>query len=231
LDAKTEVIALQYGRLVAEIREPGWNFLSCWGRKITRISTAQISISLHDVKVADYEGNPIVVSAVVLFQVTDPKKAVLDIQDSYSFVRLQASTVLRQVVAQYPYQCANESQSLRGNMANINVQLADTLNGLVLIAGCKINTFRIDELAYAPEVAALMLRKQAAAATVKARKLIVESAVEIAADALDHLRAQGTAMLPEQRADLVINLMTTICAGKDVVPTLAMRTSHSQSHA
>eukprot|EP00047_Mylnosiga_fluctuans_P005117 m.238549 g.238549 ORF g.238549 m.238549 type:complete len:277 (-) comp13318_c0_seq1:94-924(-) len=225
VDAKTEVIALQCGKLVNEIKTPGCAFIPCWGRTVFAVSTAQISISLPDVRVADYEGNPVVISAVVQFTVTDPKKAVLDIEDYQRFVKLQAATVLRQVVAQYPFQCSDETRSLRGNMQNVSRQLADTLNTLVAVAGCMIHAFRIDELSYANEVAAVMLRKQAATATVAARKLIVESAVGIAVDAAEQLSHHGTTLSTDQQADMIINLMSVICSGKDVVPTLTMRTS------
>ncbi len=220
IDAKTEVIALQYGRLVAEMREPGWNFLPCWGRDLKKVSTAQQSISLPNMNVADYNGNPIVASAVVQYTIVDPKKAILSVDNCGLFVKLQAVVVLRQVVAQYPYESDHEHQSLRNNSTNINTQLAETLQALVNGVGCRIDAFRIDELSYAREIASIMLRKQAALSTVSARKMIVESAVGISCDAVSHLQSTGLRVSQEQQADMVVKMMAVICAGKDVVPTL-----------
>ena len=222
MDAKTEVIALQYGRLVAEVKEPGCNFLSCFGRDLIKVSTAQISTNLPNVKVADYNGNPIIVSAVVQYEIVDAKKAVLDVQNFSEFVRLQASTVLRQVVAQYPYDSSHDHLSLRTNITTVNEQLATTLNGLVGIAGCRILSFRIDELAYSPEVAAIMLRKQAAQAIVSARKLIVESATGMACDAIKQMEAGGSFLNDEDRTNMVINMISVLCSNKDVVPTMSI---------
>ena len=225
VNAKTEVIALQCGRLVAEVKEPGWTCLSCWGRELTTVSTAQISISLPDMKVADHTGNPVIVSAVVQFNVVDAKKAVLDVQNYYEYVRLQAVTVLRQVVAQYPYESDDHSISLRSNTTNINAQLADTLNELTVTAGCRVISFRIDELAYSTEIAPIMLRKQAAQAMMSARKMIVDSAVTIACEAVQSMEQHGTRLTADEKSDLVVNMMTVICSGKDVVPTLPLSVS------
>lgn len=222
MNAKTEVIALQYGRLVAEIKEPGWTFLSCWGRELTHVSTAQISISLPDVKVADHDGNPVVLSAVVQIHVVDAKKAVLDVESYLQYVRLQAVTVLRQVVAQYPYESDQHHLSLRSNASNINNQLAETLNHLTAIAGVEVLSFRIDEIAYATEIAPLMLRKQAAVAMMSARKLIVDSAVSIACDAVDQMEHRGTVLTAEEKSDIIVNLMTVISSGRDVMPTIGL---------
>lgn len=224
MNAKTEVIALQYGRLVAEIKEPGWTFLSCWGRELTHVSTSQVSISLPNIKVADHNGNPVVLSAVVQINVVDAKKAVLDIQNYLQYVRLQAVTVLRQVVAQYPYESDESHLSLRSNASNINDQLAHTLNQLTAIAGVDVLSFRIDEIAYATEIAPLMLRKQAAIAMMSARKLIVDSAVNIACDAVDQLEHRGTVLTLEEKGDVIVNLMTVISSGRDVQPTLGLQT-------
>lgn len=217
------MIALQYGRLVAEVKEPGWSFLSCWGQQLFKVSTAQLSINLPNVKVADHNGNPIIVSAVLQMEVVDAKRAVLDVQDYMSFVRSQAVTVLRQVLAQYPYESDDDHISLRSNTTTINAQLASTLNELTAIAGCRILSVRLDELAYATEIAALMLRKQAAQAVMSARHLIVESAVSIAVEAVERMEREGTPLTVDQRGDLVVNLMTVICSGKDAVPTLPLQ--------
>lgn len=223
MDAKTEVIALQYGRLVAELKEPGWEFLSCWGRELKVVSTADIAIDLPEVTVADHDGNPIDVSAVVTIRVVDAKRAVLNVENYQDFVELQALTVLRQVAAQYPYRSNDPAYpSLKDNAKTVQDQLAHTLGQLTTIAGVHVVSFRLDEITYSTDIAAVMLRKQTASAMLSARKLIVDSAVSIACEAADAMVRGGMALSAEQQGDLIVNLISTICAGRDVAPTLSL---------
>lgn len=222
VDTRTEAIVLECGRLVAEHKNPGWTFQSIWGRTLYWVPTSQISCDLPTIKVADHNGSPIVVSAVVTYSVVDAKKAVLKIDNYAQYVRLQAAIVLREVASMYPYDSEEDTPSLRNNIANISDQLADKLDELVAIAGCKISSFRIDELSYAPEISAVMLRKQAATALIAARNLVVKSAVDIACDSIMQLELGGMHFSDEAKADLAISMVTTMCSDNAVHVTLPL---------
>eukprot|EP00047_Mylnosiga_fluctuans_P020380 m.91976 g.91976 ORF g.91976 m.91976 type:complete len:309 (+) comp8497_c0_seq1:21-947(+) len=223
LNTREEAVVLQFGKYVKRITTPGWNYYPCIGRSIETLSTATISMSIPDCKVVDYEGNPIVVSAIVQYSIRDAEIALLTVDNYKQYLRLLAGTVLRHVLAQYPFQAPDKLKSIVGNLDRIGRQLATSLDSLVAPIGLQVHAVRIDELSYAVEVAGVMLRKQAAASTVAARKLQVEAAVGITADALHELTKEYGALSQQQQADIVINLMTLVCSGKSVVPVLNMR--------
>ena len=230
MDTRTEAIVLECGRLVAEHKDPGWTFQSILGRSLFWVPTSQISCDLPSIKVADHTGSPIIMSAVVTYSVVDAKKAVLKIDNFAQYVRLQASIVLREVASMYPYDSDEETPSLRNNIPNISEQLADKLNECVAIAGCKVSSFRIDELSYAPEISAIMLRKQAATAMIAARSLVLKSAVDIACDSILQLELGGMQFSKAAKADLAISMVTTMCSDNAVHVTLPLTLdSSSQS--
>eukprot|EP01135_Chromosphaera_perkinsii_P005988 Nk52_evm2s377 gene=Nk52_evmTU2s377 len=222
LAEREEAIILQFGKYHKQVKEPGCSFSNCWGREIRTISTKKITIDLPLVKVADYNGNPLMVSAIVCYQYENPLKALLEVENHYAFIRQQAQTVMRQVVGQFPYETSDNSPSLRSDYAHVGDVMTSELNQLVARAGAVVFSFRLDEISYSPEIAAAMLKKQQAKSIIEARHIIVEGAVSIAHDAVSQLERTGMNFNDEQKATLVTNLLTVTCSDNDAQPTLPL---------
>lgn len=197
--------------------------------RITVVDIRVVNLITPPLKVNDKNGNPIEIGAVVSYDVTRPAFSIFNIgQDVQSFVRIQAESVLRHLANEHVYEAVNsveESKSLQGNTSNVAKELAQQLQTLVEIAGVRIGNVMINHLAYAPEVALSMLRRQQAGATLAARKTIVAGAVSVAAEAVTELnRALGGPQStndPESRR-LAGNLMIVLCAENSVQQTIPL---------
>lgn len=200
------------GRLVGEVKEPGCHFYNCCNRDIRSVSTKKTCMEIKHCKVADKDGNPVVVSAVIVAQVVDPRRALLEVQDWGSFISQQALAILRQIIAMYSFESVDGSPSLRSDTAHINEMLASALEHVGRPMGVRIHSFRLDEISYSPEIASLMLKRQAAKAVVDARKVIVDGAVGLAQGAVEALRARGVRLTPHQTSRLVNNMLTVLCS-------------------
>eukprot|EP00127_Corallochytrium_limacisporum_P000099 Clim_evm6s4 gene=Clim_evmTU6s4 len=220
LSEREEAIVLQYGKYHKRLTEPGCHVVNPCGREVMTVTTKKITIDLPSAKVTDYNGNPIMVSAIVCYQYTDAMRALLEVENHNAFVRQNAQTVLRQTVGLYPYETADGSPSLRSDYEHVNQIMATELQKQVTRAGAKVFSFRLDEISYATEIAAQMLKKQAAAATVQARHTLVEGAVGIADDAVKKLESLGHNMTENQKADLINSIITVTCSDSDTVPTV-----------
>ncbi|OLT30883.1 hypothetical protein BJF79_37905 [Actinomadura sp. CNU-125] len=207
------------GRYSGTVRTDGlrWvNPLSERQKISTRIRNHETGLA----KVNDLDGNPIEISAVVVWQVRDTARAVFEVDDFVEFVAFQTEAAVRHIAGSYPYDNAEET-SLRDNADEITAQLSAEVTQRVASAGVDIVESRITGLAYAPEIAQAMLRRQQAGAIVAARQRIVEGAVGMVQLALDRLVEDDVVELDEERkATMVSNLLVVLCGDRDAQPVL-----------
>jgi regulator of protease activity HflC (stomatin/prohibitin superfamily) len=173
-------------------------------------------------KVNDLNGNPIEIAAVIVWRVVDSARALFDVQDCEEFVGIQAETAIRTLASQYAYDSNNDNRpSLLGNAAEVMERLKQEVHQRLEIAGVEIMDARISHLAYAPEIAQAMLRRQQAEAIVAARQKIVEGAVGMVQEALELLSRRGVVTLDEEKkATMVNNLMVALVSDREAQPVL-----------
>ncbi len=175
------------------------------------------------IKVNDLDGNPIEIAAVVVWKVTDTAQALFSVDDYESFVEVQSESALRNLASRYHYDSPEEqgAPSLRGNTDHIGEQLQAELHQRLAAAGVEVLEARISSLAYAPEIAAAMLRRQQASAVIAARQKIVEGAVGMVDMALQGLKDRGVVDLdPAQRAAIIGNLLVVLCSDQSAQPVV-----------
>ncbi len=215
---QTSVIQF-FGRYVGTIRRPGLS----WVIPLTTrksISVRVRNFETNHLKVNDADGNPVEIAAIVVWQVADTSRAVYAVDNYLNFVSVQAESALRHVATTHPYDNANESgTSLRGSTEIVAAELAAEVAQRVLLAGVEIVEVRISHLAYAPEIAQAMLRRQQANAVVAARSRIVEGSVGMVEMALQRMSERGIVELDEERkAAMVSNLMVVLCGDQPASP-------------
>lgn len=174
-------------------------------------------------KVNDRDGNPIEISAVVVWKVVDTAEALFEVDDYENYVEVQSEAALRNLATRYPYDSRDEEGevSLRGSTDEICDRLRDDIQERLGKAGVEVLEARISHLAYAPEIAAAMLQRQQASAVVAARTKIVDGAVGMVDMALEHLRRDRIVELSdEQRATLVSNLLVVLCSDRHTQPVV-----------
>ncbi|MEV5573671.1 SPFH domain-containing protein [Spirillospora sp. NPDC052269] len=194
-----------------------------WVNPITSRRRVSTRIRNHETgmaKVNDLDGNPIDISAVVVWQVEDTARAVFEVDDFVEFVAFQTEAAVRHIAGAFPYDAADRT-SLRENADEITAQLSQEIAQRVASAGVKIVESRITRLAYAPEIAQAMLRRQQAGAVVAARQKIVDGAVGMVQQALTKLDEEHVVELDEERkAAMVSNLLVVLCADRDAQPVV-----------
>lgn len=191
---------------------------------------------IEAIKVNDALGNPIEIGAAIVWHVRDSAKAVLEVDDFRAFVELQSETALRKIASSHPYDnwtdqhhddaAAPDVVSLRGGGDEVSESLAEELRGRFLRAGIEAIDARITHLAYAPEIANAMLRRQQAAAVVAARRTIVQGAVELVKEALMGLKDKSIEIDPERQAAMVSNMLVVLVGDKDATPVINTGTLH-----
>ena len=203
------------------------------------VSLRARNLNPEPIKVNDKMGNPVLIGMVLVWKLEDTYKALFEIDSQVSatnanvktyimnvlenFVRVQSDAALRQVAGNYAYDnAASEDElTLRSNAGQINEELVDKLNERLAIAGIHIMEARINYLAYAPEIAAVMLRRQQADAIITAREKIVEGAVSMVKMALDKLKCEGVVDLDEEKkAAMVSNLLVVLCGDEPAQPVV-----------
>lgn len=218
LEPRQEALVFHYGSLTDLKRSPGIHFALPAGLKVQRISTKQRTHSLPDCKITDKSGNPIICSAVINFRVVDGKQALLNVQNVDIFVKTNATAVLKQIVSQHTY------EELKSEAAELNALMRSSLQQRTRVGGVNVGSMEINELNYAPEIAAGMLKKQQAQALIAARHVIVAGATEIAKAAIKSLEEgeEGMKLSASDKAKIVTNLLTVTCSDSDAVPTVSM---------
>lgn len=172
-------------------------------------------------KVNDRDGNPVDISAVVVWKVVDTVEALFEVDDYQDFVEVQSEAALRVLASRHPYDSEDHEISLRGNPAEVCDQLQHDIQERLGKAGVQVIEARISHLAYSPEIAAVMLQRQQAQAVVAARAKIVEGAVGMVQMALDHLERDGIVELDdERRATMVSNLLVVLCGSENAQPVI-----------
>ena len=183
----------------------------------------------NHLKVNDRDGNPVEIAVIVVWQVCDTARALYAVDDYPAFVRVQAESALRHVATTHPYDDPDAGRpSLRGATDIVASELAEQMAQRVGIAGVEIVEVRISHLAYAPEIAQVMLRRQQANAVVAARERIVDGAVGMVQMALDQLSERNVVELDEERrAAMVSNLMVVLCSDQPASPVVNTGTLYS----
>lgn len=172
-------------------------------------------------KVNDRDGNPIEISAVVVWKVIETAEALLEVDDYEDYVAIQSESALRNLASRHPYDSEDHETSLRGNPHEVCEQLRTDIQERLNKAGVEVIEARISHLAYAPEIAAAMLQRQQAQAIVAARTKIVEGAVGMVQMALDHLAKDNVVELDdERRAAMVSNLLVVLCSDRHTQPVV-----------
>ena len=174
------------------------------------------------IKVNDARGNPIEMAAQVVWRVTDTAQALFDVDDYREFVTAQIEAAVRSIGSRYPYDDIEHLEiTLRGNHEEVGVELRAALSERLSVAGITVDECGLTHLAYAPEIAGAMLRRQQAEAVISARRKLVEGAVSMVELALNQLSERGVVELDaDRRAALVSNLMVVLCGERDAQPTL-----------
>jgi hypothetical protein len=210
-----------FGSYVGTVRRTGlWWIVPLADRRSLSIRVR--NFETNHLKVNDADGNPVEIAAIVVWQVADTSRAVYAVDDYDNFVRVQAESALRHVATTHPYDDpAGDGTSLRGSVDVVAAELAREVAERVAIAGLEIVEVRISHLAYAPEIAQAMLRRQQANAVVTARSRIVEGSVGMVEMALARLDEHGIVELDEERkAAMVSNLMVVLCADQPASPVV-----------
>ncbi|MEA3078178.1 MAG: hypothetical protein QOF60_3086 [Actinomycetota bacterium] len=214
-------VLILFGSYRGTVRTNGF----CWANPLYERRTISLRIRNLDsdvLKVNDAAGNPVEIAAVINWQVVDTAKALFDVENYDSFVHIQTETAVRHVASEYPYDnYEDEGLSLRANADEVTATLQAELQDRLRVAGVAVLDTRLRRLAYAPEIAGEMLKRQQASAVVGARQLIVQGAVGMVEQALRMLSEQGIVELDEERkAAMVSNLLVVLCSDRGAQPVV-----------
>jgi uncharacterized membrane protein (Fun14 family) len=210
-----------FGAYVGTAREAGLRWANPFYSK-KRISVRVRNFETGKLKVNDASGNPVEIATVVVWRVVDTAEATFNVDDYKDFVHVQSEAALRNLATRYPYVAYDaEEKSLSVHIADISAQLRTEIQERLEKAGVEVLEARISHLAYAPEIAAVMLRRQQAVAVVAARQKIVEGAVGMVEMALESLSQRGVIHLDEERkASMVSNLLVVLCSEHSTQPVV-----------
>lgn len=228
LNPNSSMVLTLFGEYQGTVKDNGFYWVNpFYSRK--QISLRARNFDSEKIKVNDKVGNPIQIGVILVWQVEDTFKAAFDVDNYENFVKVQSDSAVRKLAGQYAYDnFDNEHEvTLRSGHDEVNLALEENLSKRLEIAGIRVVEARIGYLAYAPEIASAMLRRQQATAVVSARFKIVEGAVSMVQMALDHLSKQNIVDLDEERkAAMVSNLMVVLCSDKDATPVVNAGTLH-----
>lgn len=216
-------VMVLFGSYKGTVRENGFFWANPFYTR-QRISLRARNFDSERVKVNDKIGNPILINVILVWQVEDTYKSAFDVDNYEEFVRVQTDAAVRKLAGSYPYDNFDDEQAeltLRSGMDEVNEALETEITERLSIAGIKVMEARIGYLAYAPEIASSMLKRQQAVAIVAARKKIVEGAVAMVEDALLQLAQDNIIEFDDdKKASMVSNLMVVLCGDKEVVPVV-----------
>lgn len=244
LEPNEAAVMIFFGKYKGTFNQHGFYWVNPFiSRK--RLTLRARNLDAEPIKVNDKEGNPILIGMVIVWKLSDTYKAMFEI-DAQSianggttgatastrmnafekYVRIQGDAALREVAGCYAYDDNKETTdddnelTLRSGGAEINELLVEKLNERLAFAGIEVQEARINYLTYAPEIAAVMLRRQQATAVIAAREKIVEGAVSMVKLALDKLNEEGITLNEEKRAEMVGNLLVVLCADESAQPVI-----------
>ena len=215
---------LLFGDYRGTDRKTGLRWVLPWySRK--KISLRVRNLTSDKLKVNDKRGSPIEIAANVVWRVEDSAQALFDVDDYQTFVNIQVDTALRDITSHYAYDHGDDEaapeMTLRSDAEDVAARLRDELVERVRVAGVAVDEARLAHLAYAPEIAGAMLKRQQAEAILSARRLIVRGAVGMVENALADLNERGVVELDEDRkAAMVSNLLVVLCADREAQPVV-----------
>jgi regulator of protease activity HflC (stomatin/prohibitin superfamily) len=209
-----------FGRYLGSIRAAGLHWT--WPLTARRRVTLRVrNFETDRLKVADADGNPVEIAAVVVWRVVDSANAVFSVDHYVEYVAVQAEAAVRHLATSYPYEAHDSGRASLRDSTVVAEELTAELRERVELAGVEVLESRVTHLAYAPEIAHAMLARQQASAVVAARFRIVEGAVGMVSDALQRLRAEQVIDLDEERkAQMVSNLLVVLCSDRAVQPVV-----------
>jgi len=221
LQPNEAAVILLFGKYKGTDTEEGWRWTNPFANRM-KISLRARNLNIEKLKVNDKSGNPIEIAAVVIWRVTDTVKACFDVDDCPRYVALQSESALRHLATSYSYDHEDDNNvSLRGNTAVVIEALKKELQERLAKAGVEVEDARITHLAYAPEIAGAMLKRQQAEAVIAARGKIVTGAVSMVEMALNELSARKVVDLDaERKAAMVSNLLVVLCADTEAQPVI-----------
>ena len=255
LQPNQAVLASFFGKYVGSVKEQGFY----WNNPFNNLSKVSIKLQNYitpQIKVNDKSGNPIEISIAVTWRVQDTAQAIYGIENYPSFLSMQSESALRKVVSSYKYD-SDESDAhddefinnlnskieegnkkpvkmnitLKNNSEEVAKNLKETIQKAVGIAGIDILDARITYIAYAPEIAQAMLRKQQAEAIVAARQKIVDGALGIVENVMDKISEEELVELNnDNKVELLINLMTVLVSDKETTPTISVQSKSVSKH-
>lgn len=210
-----------FGSYAGSIKTPGFWWMNPFSVK-RHVSLKIRNFESGKLKVNDKEGNPVEIAAIVVWQVVETAEALFNVDSYENFVQVQSESALRNMATSYPYDAHQDNVvSLRGNTAEVAEKLKAEIQERLAKAGVEVVEARISHLAYAPEIASAMLRRQQANAIIAARQRIVEGAVSMVEMALDKLEEGGKVKLDEERkASMVSNLLVVLTSDRDAQPVV-----------
>jgi regulator of protease activity HflC (stomatin/prohibitin superfamily) len=215
------VVVTLFGAYKGTDRHEGLRWIWPWmGKK--KLSLRSNNVISDKIKVNDLRGNPIEIAAQVVWRVADTAQAIFDVDDYQTFVMAQMEAAVRTIGSRYPYDDIEHKEvTLRGNHDEVGGELRTALIERLTVAGITVDECGFTHLAYAPEIAGAMLRRQQAQAVVAARTTLVEGAVGMVELALDLLAKKGVVELDDERkAAMVSNLMVVLCGERDTQPVV-----------
>lgn len=210
-----------FGAYKGTDRAAGLRWVWPWIGK-QKISLRSNNLISDKIKVNDLRGNPIEIAAQVVWRVTDTAQALFDVDDYKAFVMAQIEAAVRSIGSRYPYDDIEHKEvTLRGNHDEVGAELRIALTERLKVAGISVDECGFTHLAYAPEIAGAMLRRQQAQAVVAARQTLVEGAVGMVETALAMLSEKQVVELDDERkAAMVSNLMVVLCGERDTQPVV-----------
>ena len=219
-------VLILFGAYKGTVRRSGFFWANPFYAKFTRTSLRAYNLNSEKLKVNDKHGNPIEIAAVVVWRVTDTAQAKFDVADVNRYVEIQSESAVRHLASTYAYDLGETTDTkdeltLRGGGDAISAALLRELEIRLAKAGVAVDEARISHLAYAPEIAEAMLRRQQAQAVVAARQIIVHNAVSMVEMALSELSNRKVVQLDdERRASMVSNLLVVLCSESNVSPVI-----------
>ena len=228
-------VMIFFGKYKGTCRKTGYYWVNPFMNR-KKLSLRIRNMDIEPIKVNDKVGNPVLIGMVLVWKIKDTYKAVFDIDTQGAgntgvsnsalekFVRIQSDAALREVTGKFAYdetESHSKELTLRSGGEEINNILEEKLNERLALAGMEVVEARLNYLAYAPEIAAVMLRRQQASAIITAREKIVEGAVSMVKMALEQLKSEGVVELDEERkAAMVSNLLVVLCADEQAQPVI-----------
>lgn len=225
VNPNTSKVVLLFGKYVGTVKKNGLYWANPFYTK-KKISLRASNFDSERLKVNDKLGNPVMISTILVWRVTDTHKAAFDVDNYENFVRVQTDAAVRKLASMYPYdnfadEGHEEDITLRSSVNEVSEALEKEIEERLSIAGIEVLEARIGYLAYAQEIANAMLKRQQATAIVAARHKIVEGAVSMVEMALEELNKKEIVELDEERkAAMVSNLMVILCGDKEASPVL-----------